>query len=289
MRTVLFFAGSTLGSIAFQASVALYPQTLQQYAWLVRWIWVAWAAVWIIWLLTHPTFLVGLFGRQSTEHVSKSDAVAIKESFNPHFNQTGPSITVPITVNNAPPVQPSTPIPDTSYRPPKPNITFLGARTIKLGSTNSNGVSFFQNESGAVLGVIACFRNQAKYGEQIKPIYDARSHLRFVDTEGNEIGLGVSRAFWLERTVDLVDLEPGGESACVLCLLKASTGPVVPWWRRQTVELGGETLEDMYDELTKFPNGIEVPILDSNNQLVMRPIMLDITLPDFQVRARQPG
>jgi len=52
-----------LGSIAFQASVALYPSTLQQYGWLVKWIWIAWAAIWLIWLITHPTFVESIFGR----------------------------------------------------------------------------------------------------------------------------------------------------------------------------------------------------------------------------------
>ena len=41
MRTFLFFVATALGSIVFQISVALYPQTLQHYGWLVKWLWVA--------------------------------------------------------------------------------------------------------------------------------------------------------------------------------------------------------------------------------------------------------
>jgi len=62
MRPLLFFLAPTLGSIAFQASVALYPQTLQHYAWLVRWVWIAWAIIWLVWLVTHPRFVGSLLG-----------------------------------------------------------------------------------------------------------------------------------------------------------------------------------------------------------------------------------
>src|SRR5690242_457602 len=51
MRRVLFFAATTLGSIAFQVSIALWPQYLRQYAWAVKYIWIAWAICLCAWLL----------------------------------------------------------------------------------------------------------------------------------------------------------------------------------------------------------------------------------------------
>src|SRR5580693_592415 len=57
MRTFLFFAGSMVGSIAFQLSVAIYPQQLQNYAWAVKYVWLTWLIVWIAWLISHPSLL----------------------------------------------------------------------------------------------------------------------------------------------------------------------------------------------------------------------------------------
>lgn len=41
-------------STAFQISVALYPDQLQHYAFLVKWVWIACGLCWMIWLLSHP-------------------------------------------------------------------------------------------------------------------------------------------------------------------------------------------------------------------------------------------
>lgn len=46
--------GSVMGSAAFQISVALYPDQLQHYAFLVKWVWMACGLCWMIWLLSHP-------------------------------------------------------------------------------------------------------------------------------------------------------------------------------------------------------------------------------------------
>jgi hypothetical protein len=45
---------TTLGSVAFQASVALSPDKLRPYSWAVKYLWLTCVALWIIWVLTHP-------------------------------------------------------------------------------------------------------------------------------------------------------------------------------------------------------------------------------------------
>jgi hypothetical protein len=52
-----------VGSVAFQITVALWPDRLQKVAWLIPWTWGLWAAIWIVWLITHPTFISSIFGR----------------------------------------------------------------------------------------------------------------------------------------------------------------------------------------------------------------------------------
>lgn len=75
MRTLLFFLGSTLGSIAFQLTVALKPQSFQSYGWAVKYVWIMWALIWLIWLATHAN--VRAFGRHLLAfNVPKKEAPA---------------------------------------------------------------------------------------------------------------------------------------------------------------------------------------------------------------------
>lgn len=54
MRALLAFVGSVMGSVAFQLSVALWPNHLQQCAFLVKWVWIGCGLFWLAWLLSHP-------------------------------------------------------------------------------------------------------------------------------------------------------------------------------------------------------------------------------------------
>lgn len=57
MRGVLLLAGTAVGSVAFQASVALWPQYLARYAWAVKYVWMAWFVFLLSWLITHEKVL----------------------------------------------------------------------------------------------------------------------------------------------------------------------------------------------------------------------------------------
>ena len=54
MQRLLAPVGSVMASVAFQFSVALYPDQLHHYAFLVPWIWVASGLCWAGWFFTHP-------------------------------------------------------------------------------------------------------------------------------------------------------------------------------------------------------------------------------------------
>ena len=53
-RAFIAFGGSVMGSAGFQLSVALYPNQLQHYAFLVKWVWLVCGLCWLMWLLSHP-------------------------------------------------------------------------------------------------------------------------------------------------------------------------------------------------------------------------------------------
>jgi hypothetical protein len=158
MRTVLFFVGSTLGSIAFQVSVALYPQALQQYAWLVKWLWIAWAVIWITWLLLHPKLLGFPLGGKTQEKMEKPETKGrflIEDSFNPNFTQIGSPVHLHVgDINREEARKPLPPI-----EKPKPNIVSLGPpRVIDVDPASGN---FHEVDHAApAIALRACFRNE---------------------------------------------------------------------------------------------------------------------------------
>jgi hypothetical protein len=159
-----------------------------------------------------------------------------------------------------------------------PNIKFLGARTINVSYDGYEGNSFHESRSASnFIGIVACFRNEAVLGVTITAVHNARVHLKFVDAAGLEIGTGLSRACWLGHKADMVNLEPGGASGCVIVLLMNNGRIGVPWKERKP-DWMGEIQVDRSLELVNLPSKIEVSLLDDYNQLVFAPIDLQISL-----------
>ena len=66
-------------------------------------------------------------------------------------------------------------------------------------------------------------------------------------------------------------------SGCVIVLLMNNGSIGVPWKERKP-DWMGEILMDHSLELAHLPNKIEVSLLDDNNQMVLAPILLQISL-----------
>lgn len=54
MRRLLAPVGSVMASVAFQFSVAFYPEQLRDYAFLLPYLWAASILCWAAWIVTHP-------------------------------------------------------------------------------------------------------------------------------------------------------------------------------------------------------------------------------------------
>jgi hypothetical protein len=125
MRTFLFFMGSALGSIAFQLSVALWPQYFRSYGWAIKYVWIAWLVVWVVWLAVHPTLLGKLWSRPILNSPLPAPAPGAQDSFNPTFAQTGPTVNVNVgTPLGTPAYQTGVEIEES-----KPNVVCLGDTT----------------------------------------------------------------------------------------------------------------------------------------------------------------
>jgi hypothetical protein len=211
--------------------------------------------------------------KQAAEKIGTSE---INESFNPKFVQTANPTTI---VNVNPPVAPVVVHRPAPLERSKPNVVFLGARTtdIDVAGTYQSRV-FHEVPDSQLVGIVACFRNVAIYGKTIKHVFNAKAHLRFMGSNGEEWGTGISRACWLDHAGDMIDLAPG-DSGCVIVLVSREDDFSVPWIRRTRTQWG-DTLSDERLDFDSLPPTIEVSLLDDNSQLLLPPIVLEITAPN---------
>jgi hypothetical protein len=169
-----------------------------------------------------------------------------------------------------------------------PNIKFLSVKTVNVSYDEYQGVSYNETSSAnsQVIGIVACFRNEAVYSNTITSAYNVKAHLKFIDADGSEVGAGVSRACWLGEKGDTFDLEPGGASGCVIVLLTRNGSIGVPWKERKKDSMG-DSLIDQALELNTLPSKVEISLLDDNNQLLLAPIGLDIASVNGKPQAKR--
>ena len=98
MRKIILLAATTLGSIAFQISVALWPESLRQYAWAVKYVWMLCGAAWLILLVTHPKIIALINGparNDSTVPGHSPISINVSPTISPNIS---PTIGFPDTV-----------------------------------------------------------------------------------------------------------------------------------------------------------------------------------------------
>ena len=62
--------------------------------------------------------------------------------------------------------------------------------------------------TGTMVGLVARFRNEAVYGEDVAAVRGVRAHLKLFDRNGKEIGTGFSSAQWLAHPDDTIRSPP---------------------------------------------------------------------------------
>jgi hypothetical protein len=77
MRTFFAFVGSLMGSVAFQLSVAIWPNQFQHYAFLVKWVWIGCGLFWLAWLLSHPWIRRHVYARAAIFPPSQSPVMPL--------------------------------------------------------------------------------------------------------------------------------------------------------------------------------------------------------------------
>jgi hypothetical protein len=128
--------------------------------------------------------------------------------------------------------------------------------------------------NGDMIGLVARFRNEAIYGQDVAAVRAVRAHLKLFDKNNYEVGTGYSSALWLGHRNDTFDLVPNGPGGSVLVCLGSKTKARVRWKTRASID----RLRDNEMELKDgCPSRAEVTLLDSSDKLLLAPIVLEIT------------
>lgn len=178
----------------------------------------------------------------------------------------------------------------------KHNVVFLNAGFVKIAysgpgySDRTDGMHSFSEVEGAstgdMIGLVARFRNEAIYGQDVEAARAVRAHLKLFDRNGKEIGTGFSSAQWLGHPSDTFDLIPNGRGGSVLVCGGSKTRAHVRWKAHDS----GGRLRDRDLELSEgYPSRAEITLMDSNHRPLLKPIVLEITEAggEFSVDAKQ--
>jgi len=167
----------------------------------------------------------------------------------------------------------------------KHNIVFLNAEVVKLAysgpgySDRTDGKHSFSEvvgtSTGDMVGLVARFRNDAIYGEDVAAVRGVRAHLKLFDRNGKEIGTGFSSAQWLGHPDDTFDLIPNGHGGSVIvCRGGKKTKPLVMWKAHDTA---GRVRDRDLELNDGYPSRAEITLMDSNHRPLLQPVVLDIT------------
>jgi hypothetical protein len=166
----------------------------------------------------------------------------------------------------------------------KHNVVFLNAAFVKIAysgpgfSDRTDGMHSFSEVEGAntgdMIGLVARFRNEAIYGEDVAAVRAVRAHLKLFDKNNHEIGTGYSSALWLGHRNDAFDLVPNGPGGSVLVCLGSKTKARVRWKTRASIDRLHDNLMELNDG---YPSRAEVALLDSRDRLLLAPIVLEVT------------
>src|SRR6202022_896863 len=163
MRGVLWLIGATVGSVAFQVTVSIWPQKFAHYAWLVPYVWMVWGVVLLSLLITHEKILGRKLKKwwgieeQASELPSPLSSPIHNEN-RPHF-EFNPHIEVNPNFGSAQPQKQPQPLERPKAEPqpkPGPNLAFVGTETVHL-SEGLYGGFFRSNDEREPLAQIGGF------------------------------------------------------------------------------------------------------------------------------------
>ncbi len=196
-----------LGSIAFQLSLALWPQRLQPYSWAVKYIWMAWAGAGVVWL-------IAWLASEKPADVPPAAPTAPSITFAPVITQTANPV---VLQNPAPPVQPPTMKSETPKPELKPNLVCVSTPTVHLHQENSFVFSDSTSDLAVQqqsLAVVALIANRPAAGRPgVAAVYGVKAQVICRNSE-QEVYSGFGA--WVDHFSNIADFPPAQSQKLIL-------------------------------------------------------------------------
>jgi len=161
--------------------------------------------------------------------------------------------------------QPQVPAPQ-----PGPNLIFVQARIAPVTLDNTPDRQFFYEsrieDRDDPRAVLACFRNELVDGRAGIDLENVRAQVIYRNQAGQEIGLAILGACWLNEFGDMVDF-PVGDTHCAVLITRRADGQLLmPWHRRRRApDGGGDVLNFQIQAVNEEISTIEVRLRDNEH------------------------
>lgn len=192
MRTWIAAVATTVASVAFQISVAVWPNLLQQHAGWVKYLWLISGGFWLVWFVSHPRIHSLISGDPPLPPVPPLPADP------PHLESSD-----------------GEPLSASPIRRPTPRLVASKPTVSPVGYDIYGVWKVWQGDLEAILLEI---RNDP--GEQGTVVAAAEDLVVNISAEYASINRPsvVSRAFWLGHQLNEIDLEPGEKCSALLAV-----------------------------------------------------------------------
>jgi hypothetical protein len=158
---------------------------------------------------------------------------------------------------------------------PRPNLIFLHARIASVTFDNGRDQQFFYEsriqDRDDPRVVLACFRNEPAAGGAVIDAELVRAQVVYRNEAGQEIGLGIPRACWLNENADMVDFRVGDSQCAILILMRADGLLLMPWMHRTRSRDGyGDVVSVRNQAVNEAIRTIEVRVLSDEYGMIVR-------------------
>jgi hypothetical protein len=191
-----------LASVAFQLSILIWPQTFQQYAWVVKYVWMLCGVMWLIWFITHPD-LLGRFLTNKTADAPQSTPLQSQIA--------NPTLSANPVINVYPPAPERADVP--KYEVQKPESTAVRLEFIQvvvaLVQQDAHNTWVALDGHQHTNAVLVEFRNTPKQiGEKTPTARGVVASLSFTaDDSGQK--LHINHGAWLNEYTHYEDFRSG--------------------------------------------------------------------------------
>jgi hypothetical protein len=280
--TALLVTG--IGGVLVSVTLVLFPQQLQPYAWLVRYVWVFWSGLVCMWLVSK---LSPNAEKKVEPTPSQQAKAALADSGNAtvtqHFNFS------PITPITAPHLEQSPPQP-----PPNPPAKTLHVETLALEVRNVKSDTehtwrFCSPKGDATPAVVLPILLDPLKSASRAEMSHVTSHLVFTDSESDRVVSRIGHGLWVNATaLDYVDFAFGDTNYIIVALLKPDGSEV----NTVSTNLTDYKVYNHEDEILFF-EFFDLPIARYRVQVVLnwwnekRTLDMELDLPSFTEKLKK--